>query len=84
MVCDILCRDCEHVYVGETKRTLKRGNVEHKQEVKQFDENNEVAVHANIHDHHINWEEAKVVTVGQSFGGGKYKRVSGSEHRTVP
>ena len=67
VVYEIPCRDCEHVYVGETKRTLKRRIVEHKQAVKKFDEKNGVAVHANTHDHHINWEEAKVVTVEQSF-----------------
>ena len=56
-----------HVYVGETKRTLKGHTVEHKQAVKKFAEKNGVAVHANTHDQHINWEEAKVVTVEQSF-----------------
>ena len=42
-------------------------NVKHKQAVKKFDQKNGVAVHANIQDHHINWEEAKVITVEQSF-----------------
>ena len=35
--------------------------------VKKFDQKNEVAVNATTHDHHINWGEAKVVTVEQSF-----------------
>ena len=38
MVYEIQCRDCEHAYLGETKRTLKRRIVEHKQAVKKFDE----------------------------------------------
>ena len=59
--------DCERVNESETKRTLKRHIVEHKQAMKKFDKKNAVAVHENTHDHHINWEEAKVVTVEQSL-----------------
>ena len=55
------------MYVAEIKRTLKRRIVGHKQAVKKFDKKNGVAVRANTHDHHINWEEVKVVTVEQSF-----------------
>ena len=66
-VYEILCRDCEHVYVGETKRTRKRRIVEPKQAVKKFDGKNGVAMHANTYHYHINWEEAKMVTVEQSF-----------------
>ena len=55
------------VYVGETKRALERRIVECKQAVKKFDEKNGVAVHANTHNHHINREEAKMVTVEHSF-----------------
>ena len=40
VVYEIPCRDCEYVYVGETKRTLKRRIVKHKQAVRKFDENN--------------------------------------------
>ena len=47
VVCEIPCRDCKQVYVGETKRTFKRRIVEHKQAVKKFDKKNGVAVHAN-------------------------------------
>ena len=57
------------------KRSLKRYNVEHKQAAKKFSKKNGVAVHANTHDHHINWEEAKVGRVEQCFGVGEYKRL---------
>ena len=67
MVYEISCQDPKHVYTGETKRTLKRHIVEHKQAVKKLDKKNGEEVHANTHDHHINWEEAKVLTVEQSF-----------------
>ena len=60
VVYEIPCRNCKHVYTGETKRTLKRGIVEHKQAVKKFDVKTGVAVHANRHDYNVNWEEAKV------------------------
>ena len=86
VVYEILCRDCKHVYMGETKRTRKRRIVEHKQAVKKSGKKNGVAVHVNTHDHHINWEEAKVVTYSEAvfFGVGEYKKISGSEHKTVP
>jgi len=41
--------------------------VEHKQAVRKFDQNNGMAVHTNRHDHHIHWEEAKVVAMEESF-----------------
>ena len=60
LVYEIPCQDWEHLYVGETKKTLKRCIVDHEQAMKKFGEKNGVAVHANTHDHHMNWEEAKV------------------------
>ena len=46
LVYEIPCRGCKHVYVGETKITLKRRIVEHKHASSE-----EMAVHANTHDH---------------------------------
>ena len=63
VIYEIRCEDCKHVYLGEINRTVKRRTVKHKQVVKKFDKKNGVAVHANTHDHCINREDAKVVTV---------------------
>ena len=53
--------DCDHVFVGETGRTLKKRLAEHKQAVRRFNERNGIAVHVHQHDHHIDWESARVV-----------------------
>ena len=61
VVYEVPCRDCDHVYIGETGRTLKKRLAEHKQAVRRFDEINGIAVHVHQHDHHIDWESARVV-----------------------
>ena len=61
MVYEVPCYDCNHVYVGETGRTLKKQLAEHKQAVRRFDEKNGIATHVHQHDHRIDWESARVV-----------------------
>ena len=61
VVYEVPCRDCDHVYIGETGRTLKKRLAEHKQAVRRFNEKNGIAVHVHQHDHHIDWESARVV-----------------------
>ena len=58
VVYEVPCHDCDHVYTG---RTLKKRLAEHKQAVRRFDEKNGIAVHVHQHDHHIDWESARVV-----------------------
>ena len=41
----IPCNECEEVYVGETKRTLKVRLNEHRQAVRRGDQKNGIAVH---------------------------------------
>ena len=53
VVFEIPCSHYDHVYVGETTRTLKRRISEHKQVVKNFNQINGVAVHAHRHNHNI-------------------------------
>ena len=53
VVYEVPCRDCDHVYVGETDRTLKKRLAERKQAVRRFNERNGIAVHVHQHDHYI-------------------------------
>ena len=55
------CMDCDTSYIGETGRDLKKQIVEHKYAVRKKDDKNGILVHANGHNHRVNWEEAKVL-----------------------
>ena len=46
---------------AETGRNLKKRIVEHKYIVKRKDEKNGIAVHANVHNHRVDWEGAKIL-----------------------
>ena len=59
VVYKIPCRDCEHVYVGETKRTLKKQIAKHRQAVRILDHNNGSTVSMT--------DQAKVVATKQYF-----------------
>ena len=48
VVYEVPCHDCNHVYVGETGRTLKKRLAEHKQAVRRFDEKNGIAAHVHL------------------------------------
>ena len=53
--------DCDTSYISETGRDLKKQIVEHKYAVRKKDDKNGILVHANGHNHRVNWEEAKVL-----------------------
>ena len=57
-VYQILCKDCDSVYVGEMGRTLQKRITEHKYAVKRFDDKNGVAVHAWKMNHSVDWDSA--------------------------
>ena len=59
----IPCADCNEVYMGETKRTLKARLSEHRQAVRRGDTKNGIAVHVQQPQHAIKWDEAKVEKV---------------------
>ena len=61
------CRDCNHVYIGETGRTLKKRLSEHKQAIKTFNSNNGISVHVHQEQHRINWEDAKVLDYEDNY-----------------
>jgi len=64
---EIPCKDCSQTYVGETSQTLKKQIWKHKQAVRRLDSNNGIAVHAQLQDHHIDWEGACVIENEQRY-----------------
>ena len=46
VVYEILCLDCDKIYIGETRSSLQKRLYEHRQAVKKADRNNGIAVHA--------------------------------------
>ena len=60
VVYEVPCKDCNHTYIGETKRTLKVRLGEHKKAVKRGDPRNGIAVHSHEQSHAIDWDGAIV------------------------
>ena len=56
----IPCNECEEVYVGETKRTLKVRLNKHRQAVRRGDQKIGIAVHVQKTNHCIDWKGATV------------------------
>jgi hypothetical protein len=67
IVYEVPCKDCDKVYVGETKRTMKVRLSEHRQAVRKGDSRNGIAVHVQTTEHGINWEGASVRWKGTGF-----------------
>ena len=62
IVYEIDCSNCEAVYFGESKRSLKSRSDEHKRYLRNCDcDKNEVAKHCWEGDHNFNWDHTKVV-----------------------
>ena len=56
------CSNCEVVYFGESKRSLKSRPDEHKRYVWNCDcDKNEIAKHCGEADHNFSWDQKKVV-----------------------
>ena len=53
---EVPCANCDHVYSGETSRSVK----EHRYVVKTGNMKNGITAHAWNHDHQVNQEVAKV------------------------
>ena len=61
IVYEIDCSNCEAVYFGESKLSLKSRSDEHKRSVRNCDcDKNEIAKHIWEADHNFNWEQKKV------------------------
>ena len=62
IVYEIDCSNCEAVYFGESKRSLKSRSDEHKRSVRNCDcDKNEIAKHCWEADHNFSWDQKKVV-----------------------
>ena len=63
VIYEVPCGECDHVYIGETGRTLRKRLTKHKAAVKKQDQKNGIAVHAWKSGHQVEWESAKVKEV---------------------
>jgi len=61
VVYNINCNDCEHVYIGQTKRKLKCRVNEHKNALTNLDIKSNVAEHAFKTNHNINFNNTKII-----------------------
>ena len=62
IVYEIDCSNCQAVYVGESKRSLKSRSDEWKRSIKNCDcDKNETAKHCREADHNFNWDQKKVI-----------------------
>ena len=62
IVYKINCSNCEAVYFGESKRSLKSRSDEHKRSVRNCDcDQNEIAKHCWEADHYFNGDQKKVI-----------------------
>ena len=60
IVYEIDCSNCEAVYFGESKRSLKSRSDEHKRSVRNCDcDKNEITKHCWEADHNFNWDQKR-------------------------
>ena len=77
VVYEVPCGECNHVYIGETGRTLRKRLTEHKAAVKKCDTKNGIAVHAWNSGHQVEWESAKVKEVVPNLA---HRRIAEAPH----
>ena len=62
IVYEIDCSNCEAVYFGESKRSLKSPSDEHKRSVRNCNcDKNKIAKHFWEADHNFNWDKKKFI-----------------------
>ena len=61
IVYEIDCSNCEAVYFGESKRSLKSHSDEHKRSFRNCNCDNEITKHCWEADHNFNWDQKKVI-----------------------
>ena len=62
LVYQISCRDCDAIYIGETRCSVKTRKRKHASAVRNFDlENSALCQHVLEHDHVIDWENVEIL-----------------------
>ena len=61
IICQLDCKDCEAVYVGETKRTLNVRTNEHISAVKSASQRSHTAEHCWKYNHDFDWNNKRVL-----------------------
>ena len=61
------CKDCEAVYMGETKRTLNIGAEEHITAIRFASKNSHTAEHCWKYNHDFDWKHKKVLDFEKSW-----------------
>ena len=62
IVYEIDCSNCQAVYFGESKWSLKSHSDEHKRSIRNCNcDKNEIGKHCWEADHNINWDQKKVI-----------------------
>ena len=62
IVYQIDCSNCQAIYFGESKQSLKSRSDEHKKSVRNCDfDENEIAKHCWEVDYNFNWDQKKVI-----------------------
>ena len=68
LVCQVPCRDCGFVYIGQTKRDLKSSLDEHNRAIKnQRPDLSALCEHSITMDHIISWAEAKILELETDY-----------------
>ena len=62
LVYQISCHDCDSIYIGKTRRSVKTRKREHVSAVRNFDlEKSALCQHVLEHDHVIDWENVEIL-----------------------
>jgi hypothetical protein len=72
-VYQISCKECSDQYIGESGRPLKTRLKEHQKSVKDLTPTSAVAAHAQNEQHHIDWENIKIMDKEQNLVARKIK-----------
>ena len=68
------CSNCQAVYIGESKRSLKLRSGEHKRSIRNCDcDKNEITKDCWEADHNVNWDQKKVIDGKSRLIPGKIK-----------
>ena len=68
VVYEVPCKDCDFVYVGQTKRDLNSRLKEHQRAIKQQKlENSALCDHVILFDHVIDWAKSRILKTESNF-----------------